>query len=153
MLRGISNGILVALAVAWLGFAGSSPANAADGDVIEKMTAGKVERIMQELGLKDVTEVDNNTYRFEYEGLKILIFNKEETMQLYAGFSGAKISLSRINEWNKTKRFSRAYLDKDNDPVLEADIEITGGVTEKNIKEWFKTYQVSITTYKKHLSE
>lgn len=153
MSRSILTGLFVASAMTCQGWFGAGQVAAADADIVEKMTAGKIERIMSDLALVNVTEIDNNTYRFEYEGLKILVFNKEDTMQLYAGFSGAKISLSRINEWNKTKRFTRAYLDKDNDPVLEGDIELTGGVTEKNVKEWIKTYQVSIRAYKKHLEE
>lgn len=144
--------MIMGLALVVAGSWNASQAQAAD-DVVAKMGAGRIERIMQQLGLQNVTEIDNNTYRFEFDGLKILLFNKEDTMQLYAGFSGAKISLSRINEWNRTKRFTRAYLDKDNDPVLEGDIELTGGVTDKNVKEWVKTYQVSIRAYKKHLEE
>lgn len=153
MSRSILTGLFVASAMTCQGWFGAGQVAAADADIVEKMTAGKIERIMSDLTLVNVTEIDNNTYRFEYEGLKILVFNKEDTMQLYAGFS-AKISLLRINEWNKTKRFTAAaYLDKDNDPVLEGDIELTGGVTEKNVKEWIKTYQVSIRAYKKHLEE
>ncbi|MFO0905952.1 MAG: YbjN domain-containing protein [Pirellulales bacterium] len=152
MSRTLVHGAVLFFAIAGLTLATRTEARAQD-EVFETMSAGRVERIMKDLELANVTEIDNNTYRFEFEGLKILLFNKGETMQLYAGFSGAKISLSRINEWNRTKRFTRAYLDKDNDPVLEGDIELTGGVTDKNVKEWVKTYQVSIRAYKKHLEE
>ncbi len=130
-------------------------ARAEDDDVIFKMTAGRIERIVK--SFKDVTEfteVDDNTYSFRVAPLKIIIFNKGETMQLHAGFKiKERITLSRINEWNKTKRFAKAYLDKDGDPVLEADIELTGGVTEKNIKEWFKTYVICLKAFRTHISE
>lgn len=128
-------------------------ARGADDDVVDKMTAGRIERILAESAVENVTEVGNNAYRMEAGGLKLVLFNMEETLQLYAGFRDRKITLSRINEWNKSKRFSRAYLDKQNDPVIEADIELTGGVTQKNIKEWIKTFLVSVNAFQKHLDE
>ena len=35
--------------------------------------------------------------------------------------------LDRINEWNRSKRFGRAYLDKVNRPVLEMDVDLDDG--------------------------
>ncbi len=139
-----------ALALSVLLVAGQPSAQAADEDVVAKMEASRIERILEDFGL-EYEELDNGVYTFRIEGLKVALFNKGETMQLYAGFSGRKVTLSRINEWNKGKRFSRAYLDDDNDPVIEADIELTGGVTERNVKEWMKTFAVSLTTFKKHI--
>ena len=124
-----------------------------DGDVIAKMTAGKVERIITSFSdVKNFKERGNNSYIFEVEGLKILLFNHEDSLQLNASFSD-KVTMSRINEWNRTKRYTRAYLDKENDPVLQGDLELTGGVTEKNVKEWLKTYVVCLKAFRKHLAE
>lgn len=36
-------------------------------------------------------------------------------------------SFATINEFNKTQRFADAYLDKDNDPVLEMDVDLDDG--------------------------
>ena len=130
----------------------TAQSHAADGDIIASMTAGRIERIITSFqDVKNFQERGNNVYRFEVDGLKVLLFNKAETMQLAASFSG-KITLSRINEWNRTKRFTRAYLDNDNEPMLEGDIELTGGVTERNVKEWFKTYVASLKAFQKHIS-
>ena len=35
--------------------------------------------------------------------------------------------LDRINEWNRGKRFGRAYLDKEDDPILEMDLDLDDG--------------------------
>ena len=122
-------------------------------DIITRMSAGRIERIVQAFDdVENFTEVGNNTYRFEFEGLKIVIFNKTTSMQLYAAFDGS-VSLSRINEWNRTKRFTKAYLDDEDDPVLESDIELNGGVTEANVDEWIKTYAISLQAYVEHLAE
>jgi len=148
-----SGRVWVALGVLALTMTAAGVAAAADEDVIKTMSVPTVERLMRELDL-DFTEVDNNTYRFEVDGIKVVLFNKkDDTLQLYAGFSGLKITLSRINEWNRTKRFSRAYLDAENDPCLEADIDLTGGVTEGNFKEWVRTYFISVKTFRDFLHE
>lgn len=57
------------------------------------------------------------------------------SLQLRAGFSGFnKVELKHVNQWNKRYRFSKAYLDDDGDPLLEADLELTGVTRETVIK-------------------
>lgn len=50
-------------------------------------------------------------------------------------------SLEQINAWNRGKRFGRAYLDDENDPILEMDVDLDdGGVSRllfiDNIEFW-----------------
>ena len=128
-------------------------AAADDEDVVSNMSAGKIERILKSFrDVEGFKELADGTYRFEVDNLTILIFNKGETLQLFAAFEG-QVSLSRINEWNRTKRFSRAYGSENGEARLVSDIELTGGVTEKNVKEWFKTYVASMKMFVKHLQE
>lgn len=153
-----SRGLCAALLCAVLGvaFTATQPITAQDDkpapEIVEKMTAGKIERVMKDFGL-DFKELDNGTYVFEVDGLKMVIFNKEDTLQLYAGFSGQSVTLSKINEWNRTKRFAKAYLDKRNDPVIESDLELTGGTTIQNVKEWMKTFVVALKAFKTFIEE
>jgi hypothetical protein len=39
----------------------------------------------------------------------------------------ASPGLEKINEWNRDKRFGRAYLDKEDDPILEMDLDLDDG--------------------------
>lgn len=150
MLRALSS---VWIVVVSLALSNASFAIADDSEVIKEMQAGQVERIVKSFEeVKDFREVDDGIYAFNVEGIKMIILNKGNTLQLHAGFS-KKISLSRINEWNRTKRLSRAYADRDGDAHIEADLELTGGVTQKNVKEWMKTYAISLKAFKKHLDD
>jgi hypothetical protein len=150
MLRALSS---VWIVVVSLALSNASFAIADDSEVIKEMQAGQVERIVKSFEeVKDFRELDDGIYAFNVEGIKMLILNKGNTLQLRAGFS-KKISLSRINEWNRTKRLSRAYSDRDGDANIEADLELTGGVTQKNVKEWMKTYVISLKAFKKHLDD
>ena len=50
------------------------------------------------------------------------------TVQFNSGYKvQGPVSLERINEWNRAKRFGRGFLDKDNDPVLTMDIDLDDG--------------------------
>lgn len=93
-------------------------------------------------------------FRLRLEGLHALLFlfdcqdGQCRSLQLYAGFSmRRKPSLERINQWNQEKRFSRAYIDKDGDPVLEADLWIGEGVTEATIQDFLDTFRISLRAF------
>ena len=50
------------------------------------------------------------------------------TIQFHSGYDLTNpVTLDRINEWNRTKRFGRAFLDKENDPILEMDVDLDDG--------------------------
>ena len=50
------------------------------------------------------------------------------TVQFHSGYHlASQLPLDTINEWNRSQRFGRAYLDKDNDPVLEMDVDLDDG--------------------------
>jgi hypothetical protein len=50
------------------------------------------------------------------------------TVQFHSGYDLTNpVSLERINEWNRGQRFGRAYLDKENDPILEMDVDLDDG--------------------------
>ena len=64
------------------------------------------------------------------------------TVQFHSGYDLTKpVGLDRVNEWNRGQRFGRAYLDKENDPILEMDVDLDdGGLTPllfiDNIEFW-----------------
>jgi len=50
------------------------------------------------------------------------------SMQFFAGFdTHGRLSAPQMNEWNKTKRFVKAYVDSTNDPWLEFDVDLAPG--------------------------
>ena len=64
---------------------------------------------------------------------QIFFYNCKEhtncaTVQFHSGYDLKEApSLELINEWNRTNRFGRAFLDKENDPILEMDIDLDDG--------------------------
>jgi hypothetical protein len=89
----------------------------------------------------------------DYNGLKARLYTQGKNAQLYAAFVGANPPMDAINEWNKSKRFSRAYVDSDGDPVIESDVDLEGGVTHGAVVEWVRTFNLSIRAFAKMLVE
>ena len=69
------------------------------------------------------------------------------TVTFHSGYDLAQgPPLELINEWNRGQRFGRAYLDKENDPILEMDVDLDdGGVAPllfiDNIEFWASVVQ------------
>ncbi len=74
--------------------------------------------------------------------------SKCSIVQLYAGFDlPGSFDLRRINEWNRTKRFSRAYTDEEGDPILESEIALDGGMSAKSIENFIRLYDASVVRF------
>lgn len=95
-------------------------------------------------------------------GLKFLVLfmNCEEgqrckTLQYYMGFSDAKdVTLERLNQWNKEKRFARAYKDDAGDPVLEMDVDLDfAGIPRENVGETFNTWASLMDSFREYVFE
>ena len=60
-----------------------------------------------------------------------------KTMQLYAGFLTKKSpTLEEMNEYIRDNRFGRVYIDSEDDPVIEMDIDLEkGGMSPELFKD------------------
>ena len=57
------------------------------------------------------------------------------------------IDLRKINTWNANKRFCKAFLDEEGDPMLATDLQVSPGTTKAAIQEWVKTFAGSAREY------
>ncbi len=74
------------------------------------------------------------------------------TVTLYAAWSKKDVSMNQMNEWNKSKRFSRAYIDKDGDPAMEFDVDLDdGGMSEELFIDNIEFWEMSIANFQKHI--
>lgn len=74
------------------------------------------------------------------------------TVTLYSAWSKKDVSLFQVNEWNKSKRFSRAYIDKDGDPALEFDIDLDdGGMSQSLFIDNIQFWELQVGNFKKHI--
>jgi putative sensory transduction regulator len=73
------------------------------------------------------------------------------SVQFYAGFAKT-VSLERINTWNRTKRYVRAYLDEEKDAIIEMDVNLDGGgVSRENFKKYVKFWIALLHDFDDHI--
>jgi hypothetical protein len=75
------------------------------------------------------------------------------TVQFHAGYDFDKpLPLDKINEWNSSERFGRAYLDKENDPILEMDVDLDdGGLSTALFIDNVEFWTSILTNFEKHI--
>jgi hypothetical protein len=71
------------------------------------------------------------------------------SIQFAAGWpTNGKIPASRVNEWNRTKRWARGYLDTSNGIWLEFDVDLTPGGTYELLDDNFATWKKTVDGFK-----
>ena len=64
-----------------------------------------------------------------------------DNVQLYAGYTESSVDGSKLIEWNRTRRYGRAYIDETGDPAVEMDVSLReGGMSTElfvdNLETW-----------------
>lgn len=72
-----------------------------------------------------------------------------KTLQFYIGYSASDaVNAGRINDWNREKRFSRAYIDSSGDPVMEMDLDLDfAGLPRENVTEAFNLWAALTSSF------
>jgi len=120
-----------------------------------------MEKCLRDLGyeFEKLSKEDDKVQRWKFEmeidgrNYKVQLLSDGTDLQLYSGFEG-KVRLAKLNEWNRSKRWGRAYLQKEGDSVaMETDLDFTGGVSLNEVKETVKLYKVLLTAFVKFLKD
>ncbi|MFK8052524.1 MAG: YbjN domain-containing protein [Woeseiaceae bacterium] len=72
---------------------------------------------------------------------------------LYFGMTGFSLTADDINRWNQVHRLTRAYLDSDNDPILEADLLANAGYSPAQMTEFLKVFVQQTVDYMQYLRD
>lgn len=60
-----------------------------------------------------------------------------DDIQFNAAWSNVKVSLEAINQWNAQKRYGKAFIDSEGDPVIQMTVNLDYGVSESNLDDTF----------------
>lgn len=117
-----------------------------------KFSDQEVVSALRQEGYSSIEILEKGAIRIKVDGMTYMLFNREDgDLQAFFGVSEVKSSYQAMNTWNRDTRLSRAYLDRDQDPVLEADLLANGGISEQNITEFFRIFILSSKKYIEHL--
>ena len=76
------------------------------------------------------------------------------SIQFYAGFKKQGVALASLNQWNRTHRYGRAYLDDNRDPAIEMDVNFTGGgLSEENFRDNLKIWIALFVSYREFVQK
>lgn len=76
------------------------------------------------------------------------------SIQFAAGFDlDAGMSLERVNEWNRRHRFGRAYLDEENDPYVEMDVDVELGFSTESLASNLDTWASVLPAFRSFIRE
>lgn len=143
---------LVAITVGALLAAPAFTPDMAAQEVVSEMSTKQLQQMLESMGY-EVEQPKEDVLQFAIEGHTALIINKKTNIQLYSYFEKQKkMDLKKVNEWNATKRFSRAYLDQDGDAVIEWDVDLEGGTTADALKESIRTYRLGVMAFVRFLN-
>jgi Putative bacterial sensory transduction regulator len=134
----------------------------AHAESVEARDPSSVVRALQAGGYKAILTKDSTgdpKIESASSGAKFIINfygctnNKDcRTLTFYAGWNSSTTSMSQMNDWNKNKRFSRGYIDKDGDPVMEFDLDLDdGGMSEALFIDNVEFWELSMGNFKKHI--
>lgn len=144
------------------GFAATALAlsvTAASAEVVATDAAG-VMKALQDYGYVATMETDSRgnpkiASRVSDTKFKVYFFGcnddgkKCTSIQLGAGYDlNTGTNALKINEWNRDKRFAKAYIDDEGDPFLEMDINLDfDGTGDKNFQDSLDLWRLLVEDF------
>jgi hypothetical protein len=140
----------------------SSPTQAAADTIYKTVTYEQIFDLMKIKGYNVTLESSDNDeiepysddeiirWRIDNSRARIDIGDSNRRIEFYVYETTENQELiNLVNTWNEKHFFSRSHVDDDGDPVLELELETTGGVTEANITAFFRTCVTSFNGWKR----
>ena len=127
---------------------------AAEPSLKKAYTDDELIAILEGDGYRSVELMEERVISINLDGMTFVLYvYDDDDLQLYFGVTGYDIDTDAINDWNRTRRLSRAYLDDENDPILETDLLANAGYNAEQFLEWFKVSTWSAVEFRQFLVE
>lgn len=126
----------------------------AESPVLTAISTQQAEGLFRDMGFTGIETDSDGDLIVTMQGMRVLVLvgsAKGQMMQFRFAIAGSDANMRKINDWNRTKQYSRAYLDDDGDPVLESEQDLTGGVTLDRLRDFIKTYNTSLSVFLKEV--
>ena len=147
-------GVLLAAALA-------APGAAYAQTILDASNVNGIAAIAQEYGSAEVEEDNTGDPMLSGEmgGTEYVVFFYGctdgadcQTIQFLSSWvNPGAADIDSINAWNREKRFGKAFLDDENDPVIEMNVNLYAGVTETNLSDTFDWWRVVMENFEDHI--
>jgi hypothetical protein len=121
-----------------------------NSDVITKISPKELcGYIKEETGFDNPKVESSEKVQAEFLTFKVqfYFYGGGDSIQFHWAAAGTSATLQKVNKWNKEKRFSCAYMDDEDDPHLELDLDLQGGVAPDQIRRFVKICGVSLLSF------
>lgn len=130
-----------------------APPAHADEALKKRYSDDELIETLKDMGYRAVEKTEDRVLSIAIDGYTHFLYvYDDDDLQLYFGLTGYKVTADDMNEWNRTKRLSRAYLDNVDDPVLEADLLANAGFTTRQLNEWISVFDRSAREFHQFVS-
>jgi hypothetical protein len=133
---------------------------AADDDtVIKALDGDALKELLEEEGFKGITvdkpDKDVHIVAMKFDGKRAVVICNLNSGDITGRFAiaGTNANQRKINQWNESKKFFKAHLDKDGDPVFEHILVLKYGVTRKTVKEHISLMDPGIKAFIKEVCD
>lgn len=72
-------------------------------------------------------------------------------LQFSSGWISDRVDIAMINAWNRGNRFARAYLDDEDDPIIEMDVNMEFGVSRRNFDDTFGVWSAVLSSFARYI--
>ncbi len=105
-------------------------------------------------GFRKVEIVEPTVIVITIDGLEYYLFVYDDgDLQLWFGLTDYNVGIEDMNEWNRTRRLTRAYIDDENDPILEADLLANAGYSSRQLSEWVGVFDGISRAFRDYVAE
>jgi hypothetical protein len=110
--------------------------------------------ILNANGYSQVEVAEDRVLMIKVAGLNYALYvYDDDDLQLYFGLTGFDVSVDAINQWNQSRRLSRAYLDSVNDPVVESDLLANAGYSDEQFVEFVNVFDVIAREFRQFVTD
>ena len=120
-----------------------STANAEIAAVVTDIDNADIMVVLEQLEVAASAVETDNGYEFVVDDFTVKVAHNGTSLQLEATFASA-VDLERLNAWNRDYRYTKAYVNADNNTVFESDFSLEGGATAESIVIFFDTFRESL---------
>src|SRR5262245_16674582 len=132
------------------------------GTLLTAENPGEIISIIQDLGFQaklDKDAVGDPMIRSSAGGVDFSIQfygctkNKRcDSLHFIAGYDlDDGTTLEAVEQWNEEQRYASAYLDDENDPFLQLDLNMAGGISRENFESTFSLWQTLKGQFEDHI--
>lgn len=127
---------------------GSTESSVPQADrVVDEVSDEELMALLDVLGYEpELLEAGSMTFELDL-GRVLLLNERGRFLQLFYLTTGGVWSHDLLNTWNRSRYLARGYIDQDGDLVLQADLPMLGGITERQIATFVAVFNSALAVF------